>query len=341
MTTVESDSTQPVEPSGELGVRQRRRQATPSKETPSVAALTDTMVIKRRDRRCVHAQAHLEKLPKVPKSLAGRVLCAHPEIVTAVFSLFMALVFVLPHDFLTLVAAIGVVMFAYGWGQLIRLPAWKTSAVLIAVVGLSAVIAARVFKDFSIIAEVVSLGVPGAFIAEMLRHPRAELIKSVSGNLAGILIVATSGAWIVLEKVDVWYFLLIPGAVTLLGGCVGMAMSANWSTKYRSLAALVLSTVFGCVAGAAAVGLHGAAREEMLIFAGGYLPTLPTAVLSGMILGALIGVSFAVLSILFSDDLSPVTVGAAVSQSLIPVLAAGVPLYILARLLTGEGIAVI
>ncbi|WP_252893377.1 hypothetical protein [Mobiluncus curtisii] len=49
-------------------------------------------------------------------------------------------------------------------------------------------------------AEVVGLGVMGAFIVEMLRRPRTDLLSSVAGNVTGILIVSTAGAWVMLER---------------------------------------------------------------------------------------------------------------------------------------------
>lgn len=309
----------------------------PLVEPQSTPSMTDTVVIKRRDRRNVHAQAHIDKLPKVPESLAGRVLCAHPEIVTAVICLGMALVFILPRDFLTAAASLGVLGFAYGWAHLVRIPAPKTSAILISVVGLTAVIAGRIFGDFSIVAEIVGLGIVAAFTVEMWRHPRHELLHSVSGNVTGILIVSTSGAWVVLEKETLWYFLLVPGALTLLGGCAGMAVSANWNVKTRAITALVISTLFGFLAGVAIMGWYGTMREQVAIFAGGHLPTLPVAMVSGVALGFVIGLMFACLAIVFSEKMAPATVGAAFSQALIPVLASGIPIYILARLLVGEG----
>lgn len=299
--------------------------------------LMDTMVIKRRDRRSVHAEEHLEKLPKVPESLAGRVLCAHPEIVTAVVSLGMALVFILPSEFLTVAVMIGVLSFAYGWGQLTHLPAPRASAILILIVGLATIALARIFGDFSIIAEVVGLGIVGAFVTEMFRSPRPDLLNSVSGNIAGVLIVSTGGAWIMLEGEALWYFLLVPGALTLLGGCVGMAMSANWTIRWRVVATIFFSCLFGFLAGAAIMGLEGTARDQMVIFAGGHLPTLAAAIVSGVLLGAVIGMTFAALGVVFSGNMAPATVGAAVSQAFIPILAAGIPIYILARLLVGEG----
>lgn len=338
MTTAEPNPQKPAPPQQDTFQGKTQQNLTQSiadfKTSPS---LTDTVVIKRRDRRSVHAQVHLDKLPKVPESLAGRVLCAHPEIVTASVSLCLALVFILPREFLTVATGVGVLIFAFGWGRLIRLPAPKTSMILISLVGLAVVVTARVFGDFSIIAELVGLGVVGAFVAEMWRQPRLELISSVSGNVAGVLIASTSGAWIVLENETLWYFLLVPAAITLLGGCVGMAMSANWTTKSRAITALVMSSLFGFVAGAAIMGLYGSMREQLIIFAGGHLPTLPAAVVSGVILGAVVGLTFSALTVVFSDEMSPVTVDAAFSQALIPVLAAGIPIYILARLLVGDG----
>lgn len=307
------------------------------KPNPQSPAMTDTVVIKRRDRRSVHAQAHLDKLPKVPESLVGRVLCAHPEIVTAVVCLAMAVLFLLPSEILTVATAIGVGGFAFGWARLIRLPATTATAVLVSGVGIVAVLAARIFGDFSIVAEVVGLGIVAAFGVEMWRRPRHELLFSVSGNVAGLLVASTSGAWIILEKSALWFFLLVPAALTLLGGCAGMAISANWGIKARATTTLIISTLFGIIAGALIMVWYSVMREELMIFTGGHLPTLPATMISGVALGIVIGLMFASLTVVFSGDMAPATISAAFSQALIPVLVAGVPVYVLARLLVGEG----
>lgn len=307
------------------------------KPSPQSPAMTDTMVIKRRDRRSVHAQAHLEKLPKVPESLVGRVLCAHPEIVTAVACLLLAVLFLLPREILTVATAIGVVSFAFGWARLIRLPAPTATAALVGGVGILAVLAARTFGDFSIVTEIVGLGIVAAFGVEMWRHPRHDLLLSVSGNVAGLLVVSTSGAWIVLEKDAMWFFLLVPAALTLLGGCAGMGISANWSVKARAGTTLAFSMLFGAIAGILIMVWYSVMRENLMIFTGEHLSALPAAIASGVVLGLVIGLMFASLTVMFSADMAPATISAVFSQALIPVLAAGIPVYVLARLLVGEG----
>lgn len=298
---------------------------------------TDTIKITRRDRRVEHQAEKIQKLPKVPQSLAGRVICAHPEIITALAALGMSLIFVLPSDALTVATVVSVVCFAFGWAHLAHLPYPRGSFIIITVFGVLSLLMGRIFGDFSIVAEVVGLGVLGAFIVEMFRRPRNDLLKSVAGNVAGILIASTAGAWVMLEGEPLWYFLLVPGAVTLLGGCIGMAMSANWQLKWRVFAAIVMSVVFGLAAGGATILLGDTAREQMVIFAGGHLPSLTVALISGMLLGVVFGTAFAALAVLFSGELAPSTVSSAVSQAFIPILSAAVPLYILARLLVGEG----
>lgn len=308
----------------------------PNAEIPE-PSLTDTVKITRRVRREEHEAEKIEKLPKVPESLFGRVICAHPEIVTAVAALGMSLIFVLPPDFLTVAGFIAVVCFAFGWAHLAHLPAPRASAILLTVLGTLALLSGRIFGDFSVVAEVVGLGIIGAFIAEMRRNPRDNLLNSVAGNIAGILIVSTAGAWVMLESETLWYFLLVPGALTLIGGCIGMAMSANWQLKWRVFAGILFSVLFGLAAGAAILVMEGTARDQLVLFAGGHLPSLTVALISGLLLGVVFGIAFASLTVLFSGDLAPSTVSAAVSQAFIPVLAASVPLYILARLLVGEG----
>ena len=143
----------------------------PNAEIPE-PSLTDTVKITRRVRREEHEAEKIEKLPKVPESLLGRVICAHPEIVTAMAALGMSLIFVLPPDFLTVAGFIAVVCFAFGWAHLAHLPAPRASAMLLTVFGTLALLAGRIFGDFSVVAEVVGLGIIGAFIAEMRRNPR-------------------------------------------------------------------------------------------------------------------------------------------------------------------------
>ena len=78
-------------------------------------------------------------------------------------------------------------------------------------------------------------------------------------------------------------------------------------------------------------------RENLMIFTGEHLSALPAAIASGVVLGLVIGLMFASLTVMFSADMAPATISAVFSQALIPVLAAGIPVYVLARLLVGEG----
>lgn len=306
----------------------------PPSENP---ALMDTITIKRKERRSEHAASEEQRLPKVPQSLWGRVLCAHPEIVTALAALGMALIFILPKFALTIVVMVAVLAFAFGWAHLTHLPARRISFILLAIVGVLVVGTAHFFEDFSIVAEAVGFGIIGAFLAEMFRNPRPYLLASVSGNIAGILVISTAGAWIMLENGRLWYFLMVPGALTLLGGCVGLAMSANWRLRWRVVVTILTSVCFGVGAGAAIMLMGENVHDALITFAGGHLPTFSVALLSGLMLGIVVGTSFAVLAALFSGDLAPSTVRAAVAQAVIPVLAAAIPIYILARLLVGDG----
>lgn len=299
--------------------------------------MTDTVAIKRKDRRVEHAEDHLRDLPKVPESLFGRVICAHPEIITALCALGMCATFLLPHEMLTLSSAVGVLGFAWGWSDLLRLPNRRGSQILLLIVGMLAVGLGRALGDFSVVTQVVGLGVIAAFLTEMLRRNRGSLIQSVSGNLAGVFVVSTAGAWVVLETQDPWYFLLLPGAVTLLGGCAGMSLSANWPIRWRAVSSIAGATLFGLLAGGATVLLQGPAHEKVLTLLGGHLPSLGVALFCGAGLGVVLGTTFAVLNIVFSAKMVPMSIAAALSQGLVPVLAAAVPIYVLGRLIVGQG----
>ena len=50
-----------------------------------------------------------------------------------------------------------------------------------------------------------------------------------------------------------------------------------------------------------------------------------------------LGTTFAVLNIVFSAKMVPMSIAAALSQGLVPVLAAAVPIYVLGRLIVGQG----
>ena len=136
---------------------------------------------------------------------------------------------------------------------------------------------------------------------------------------------------------DPWYFLLLPGAVTLLGGCAGMSLSANWPIRWRAVSSIAGATLFGLLAGGATVLLQGPAHEKVLTLLGGHLPSLGVALFCGAGLGVVLGTTFAVLNIVFSAKMVPMSIAAALSQGLVPVLAAAVPIYVLGRLIVGQG----
>jgi hypothetical protein len=104
---------------------------------------------------------------------------------------------------LALAAALVVLCLAAGWGALLDLPAPTGSGALVALSGLVSVGAALRVADtpqpLSAFAGVLAGCVLAAFAHELLRRDgRADLVKSVTGTLAGQVLALLAGGWVLL-----------------------------------------------------------------------------------------------------------------------------------------------
>lgn len=307
--------------------------ADPQHESVQETIIISTRRMRRAERNTLEAESYL---PKVPRSLFGRVLCAHPEIATAIAAALLALTFLLPRDALTALVAIFALLGAWGWGQLIHAPAPRRTAVVIALTALGTVIMTRVFGDFSVVTEVTGLGMVAAFVMEMTRNPRPRLLDSVASTVAGILTFSAVGAWVVLGREQLWHFLVIPAAIILVGGCLGMGVAANWSPLQRATSATVGAMLFGLGAGAGIMFLQVPNPTQALIFTSGHLPTLWATLLSGAFLGLILGLFQGGTTLLFREDVAPATIPSALSLAMVPLILSAVPVYALARLVGGN-----
>ncbi len=194
-------------------------------------------------------------------------------------------------------------VFAFGYPQLIGITAPRGAAI---VIGATAVAASSVMLwapgGAMTLPVVLAFGVMGAFLEQMLRtHGREQMIESVAGTIAGVVIAVSGAGWI-----GAIYQLNGPG--TILVSLAALVIAA---------AALFLPVAPHIMMGAVITApMLGAALFGMLI------PGMEPLALGG--LGFAAGAVTATARLAFEDgdeESSPVAAAAAI----IPILALGVP----------------
>lgn len=262
-----------------------------------------------------------------------KILRGHPEIITALGALLLGGAFWLPRDVLTLLAILAVLALAWGWGELLHLPAPYRSAELIAFAGIAAVVLARIFADLAIVSEVAGIVVILAFVMEMTRFPREQLLDSVSGTVTGILIALSAGAWTVLGGQRVWHFMLIPAAITLLGASLGMALAFRFSPVVKAAFAMVFAVTSGIACGAGVVLLEIPQSSRVVLFYGGVIDPVWGATLAGGSLGLVVGALCGAMALMYRGRMLPRKAATAIALGIVPLLVTAIPVYALARLM--------
>jgi hypothetical protein len=215
-----------------------------------------------------------------------------------------------------LALAVGLVVLAtaLGWSALFDLPSPLGSAVLVGVAGGAGVVLALAVqhkaRPLAWFAALVAACVLGAFLREILRRPpREALVESLTGTLAGEVVVVFGAAWVLVPATGI-------GGIGVLLGAVAVGVA-------RLATALPLSaSVTGWIGlGAGTVGAMIAAQIVSPVHLGP---------------GALIGVAVAAVVValdrLFAHAQHTRGTAALVASSAAPVAAAGVVAYTIARL---------
>lgn len=200
--------------------------------------------------------------------------------------------------------------FAYGWPVLTDSPAPRGSSVVIALAAVAAAAIATTLGTPARLAEVVALGVIAAFVREMLRTDgRERMVESVSSTVTGVVVVVSGAGWVLAD--------------TAFGGSETVVTA---SASLMVAAALTILPVPGPISasiaavGGAGLGVSLGALVPMV----GVMPGL----LTGLVGGALVAFSH----VLFNAFPAACRRGAATAAALLPLLALGVPVHLVAAL---------
>lgn len=212
--------------------------------------------------------------------------------------------------------AVLVVVFAAGWPVLLGLPSRPGSTAVIAIGGVGAVAGITYTHGepfLRALPAIVALTILLAFVNELLRQDgRERLLESVSGVVAGTLIVTSAAGWVAAGRTPGGTGLVITGALAL---AVDSAIAATPLTGWTGALATVLLAA-GAGAGAGTV-----------------LPGLD--LVAGALLGLSVGVLVAAMHVLF-DRLRALSARlAALAAVVLPVAVTGILVYVVGRVLVG------
>ncbi|TDE88334.1 hypothetical protein EXU48_23450 [Occultella glacieicola] len=207
------------------------------------------------------------------------------------------------------VAAIGA-LFSIGWPSLLGLPARRGASVVLLGCVVASVGVLLLTNDLAMVAVVFALSVVAAFVHELVRRDgRPRLVESVSGTVAGAAVVTSATGWIAVGTGPTAVGLLLCGAVTL------------------AVAAMCSALPFPGWIGA---GITVVAAAGGGLAVGSVTDVGPTA---GALIGFSAGVVLAAAHRLFGQFPSSGRPFPALAAAVLPVAVAGLPVYVLARLL--------
>lgn len=205
---------------------------------------------------------------------------------------------------------------AFGWPVLLGLPSRPGASLVIGVGGVGAVAAITFTRGEPFLRElpaVVALSILLAFVAELLRTDgRERLLESVSGVVAGVLVVASVAGWVASGRTSGGTGLVITGALALAVG-----------------SAVVVLPLSGWIGAFVTVGVSAGAGGG----AGALVPGLDAV--AGALLGLAVGVLVASLHVLFDRLRALRRVPAALAALVLPVTVTGILVYVVGRVLVG------
>ncbi|UFU02596.1 hypothetical protein LQF12_14035 [Ruania suaedae] len=206
-----------------------------------------------------------------------------------------------------------VALFSIGWPRLLGLPAPRGATVVLLLTAAASLSALLVWDDLLYVAVAAGLGVVAAFVHELVRRDgRPRLVESVSGVVTGAVVVSSAAGWLAVGTGEVATALLLVGAVTITAGSACTALPIpGW---LGSGVTILISAAAGLLAGSAIADV-------------------------GLVPGGLIGLSSGVLiasvHALFGQFPASGRPTAALAAAMLPVAVAGVPVYVLGRVMLG------
>lgn len=205
------------------------------------------------------------------------------------------------------------VLVAAGWAVLLSLPSPRGSTAVVALAGAVAVAAVALTVSppyLRWLPVVLALAVLGTFGHQLLRRDmRPRLVESVTGVLAGVVLVSLGAAWVGALQLRAGPALVLAGAAAALGAAA--ATGFHWPQRVTGPSAVLAGLAFGALAGRVLDDVQA----------------LPMAVL-----GAAIGVVVAALDHLCAVLPTVRHLNAGVAMGTAPVAASGLVVYALGRL---------
>lgn len=243
--------------------------------------------------------------------------------VTAAASATLALTAFIGHEnnaqgiTIAAILAVAVAFFAAGWPRLLGIPAQRGASTVIALSGFGALVIAVTTHQFRLLPIVLAAGVVASFVHQMLRTDgRPRLVESVSATVTGVIVVTLGAGWVTVVtrygETDALNHplpmaMILVGACSLTGATIGSIVFPRAVSAYF---ATLLATGIGTGVG-------------WIFPSVGWLP--------GLITGFSVGVLYTGMHILFGMFPASRRVRPAIAAALLPVLASGIVVYIVAR----------
>lgn len=207
------------------------------------------------------------------------------------------------------IMALLVLVFAWGWPQLLALPAFTGTRVLLALVAVAAFAAVWFSGDLRHLTLVAALAIVAAFVREFARRDgRPRLIESLAASAAGIVVIVSAAGWVAIGDGPEQLTVVLTAGVALAAGTACAAIHLPpWP---HAILTIVAATVVG-------VG-------------GGYFLPEVGYVVSGLI-GFTAGLLSAALHALLGRYPSAGRPAAALAAAVLPVAVVGIPVYVLLR----------
>ncbi len=202
-------------------------------------------------------------------------------------------------------------LFSIGWPSLVGLPARRGASVVLLLTSAAAVTLVELTDDVAWAALVLAGSVLGAFVHELMRRDgRPRLVESVSGVVAGCAIVVGAVGWLAMGTGGAQVGLVLTGSVTLAAAAAITA--APIPAPYSAIVTIVLTAVVG--------------------LAIGYL-LISVGMTTGVLVGLSAGVLIATVHRLFGQFPASGQVFPALAAAMLAVAVAGLPVYVLGRVL--------
>lgn len=209
-----------------------------------------------------------------------------------------------------------VVMVAIGWPSLLSLPSRRSSATILALMGLGCVVSVALVPVNPLL-EWLPLALAGAivmvFVHQLFRREgRPHLVESVTGMVTGMLVLASAAGWVAAIRTSGGVSLVVVSAIGIAAACAAVAL------PIRGFFGVVLTLMASSVAG----GGIGMLMPEV-------------SGRAGMLIGLMAGILISTLHVLFARLPNAGKKPAVLASVTLPVAASGIAVYIIGRVLVG------